>query len=146
MKKTGKLVVGILFLGALTLTSCKKEGCTDSAATNYSSSSKTDDGTCSYTATTTFWYGESTSLDLVADGATKLTVYVDYEKVGETDANIYWTGAPECGASGAITVTTTLIDPNETHVYSVEDQDGIEYWKGTIDLSANTCLNTELVY
>ena len=33
------------------MASCKKEGCTDSNATNYSSDAKKDDGSCAYTAT-----------------------------------------------------------------------------------------------
>ncbi|UTW61941.1 spondin domain-containing protein [bacterium SCSIO 12741] len=33
---------------ALALTSCKKEGCTDSAATNYDADAKKDDGSCMY--------------------------------------------------------------------------------------------------
>ncbi len=144
MKNAGKLMLGVLVLGALSLTSCKKEGCTDPQAINYSSSSKTDDGTCSYEARTTFWYGESTSQDLVADGITKLIYYIDYEKVGESEADVYWTGEPECGTAGAVIVTTNLIDPSETHVFSVEDQDGIEQWQGTLDLKANTCHSTEL--
>ncbi len=144
MKNAGKLMLGVMVLGALTLTSCKKEGCTDPKAVNYSSSSKTDDGSCSYEATTTFWYGEATSQSLVADGVTKLTYYIDYEKVGESEADVFWTGQPECGQSGTVTVSTVLIDPSETHVYSVEDQNGIEQWKGNIDLDANTCLNVEL--
>lgn len=146
MKNAGKLILGVLFLGALTLTSCKKEGCTDYEATNYNSSSNEDDGTCSYEASTTFWYGESTSLDLINAGAENLEFYVDYELVGTTEADVYWTGQPECGASDAVSFKTTLIDPSETHVYSVEDQDGDVYWSGTLDLNANTCLNTELVY
>lgn len=35
-------------MGAASLTSCKKEGCTDEAATNYDANAKTDDGSCEY--------------------------------------------------------------------------------------------------
>lgn len=37
-----------LSIGAIAFTSCKKEGCTDSTATNYSSKAKKDDGSCTY--------------------------------------------------------------------------------------------------
>ena len=37
---------------AFVLTSCKKEGCTDSKATNYSSEAKKDDGSCVYETVT----------------------------------------------------------------------------------------------
>jgi hypothetical protein len=37
-----------VFLGALSLTSCKKEGCTDENAINYNEDAKKDDGSCEY--------------------------------------------------------------------------------------------------
>lgn len=37
-----------LVFGAIVLTSCNREGCTDSAATNYSENADSDDGTCEY--------------------------------------------------------------------------------------------------
>ncbi|MBK7129038.1 MAG: hypothetical protein IPM74_03530 [Crocinitomicaceae bacterium] len=45
--KTSILVLSALFL-QLTIISCKKEGCTDSTATNYNSDAKKDDGSCIY--------------------------------------------------------------------------------------------------
>ena len=38
-------------VSALALTSCKKEGCTDAKASNYSSEAKKDDGSCTYKVT-----------------------------------------------------------------------------------------------
>src|SRR5690554_7496672 len=49
--KTKKLKVGVLLVMAtltLATTSCKKEGCTDPNAINYSDSAKKDDGSCKY--------------------------------------------------------------------------------------------------
>ncbi|WP_066759426.1 MbnP family protein [Crocinitomix algicola] len=43
-----KNITLIVLLGGLSLTSCKKEGCTDEAATNYSEKAKKDDGSCVY--------------------------------------------------------------------------------------------------
>lgn len=49
--KTTKLKIGMLLVGSVVLlgtSSCKKEGCTDSTATNYSKKAKKDDGSCVY--------------------------------------------------------------------------------------------------
>lgn len=47
------LIAGLTFGLAGGLTSCKKDGCTDSSATNYDEKAKKDDGTCEYKKTTT---------------------------------------------------------------------------------------------
>jgi hypothetical protein len=48
MKKKNLLLVAILTLGVV-VTSCKKKGCTDENAANYSTEAKKDDGSCTYT-------------------------------------------------------------------------------------------------
>src|SRR5690554_982223 len=50
MKKRKLKVGGLLVLATLTLAtvSCKKEGCTDASAINYSDKAKKDDGSCKY--------------------------------------------------------------------------------------------------
>ncbi len=45
--KTSSLLIGLTLVG-LFFVSCKKEGCTDPEATNYSSKAKKDDGSCEY--------------------------------------------------------------------------------------------------
>ena len=51
MKSLEKLSL-ILLIGGLTLTSCKKEGCTDETAENYNEKAKKDDGSCTYATPT----------------------------------------------------------------------------------------------
>jgi len=46
--KTRLIVIGLL-AASTTMLSCKKKGCTDSTADNYSSEAEKDDGTCEYT-------------------------------------------------------------------------------------------------
>jgi len=46
MKRVNQLLFGLLILGSTTITSCKKEGCTDPNALNYSVAAKKDNGSC----------------------------------------------------------------------------------------------------
>ena len=50
MKNTTVKVIVVLFFALISITSCKKKGCTDPTAYNYSSEAKKDDGSCSYDA------------------------------------------------------------------------------------------------
>lgn len=43
------IAASLLIGGAATITSCKKEGCTDPIANNYNDKAKKDDGSCTYT-------------------------------------------------------------------------------------------------
>jgi hypothetical protein len=142
MKKVlSVLAVSILFFA----TGCKKEGCTNQDATNYSSEADDDDGSCSFEGEVVFWYGESVANGLVAIGSTTLTFMVDGVIVGSTASNVFWTAAPNCGQNGSITVSRGL--GNATNLagnYSVKDQDNFEIWAGVLNFTANTCTVLEL--
>jgi len=147
MKSINFLTVGLLIVGTTFFSSCKKEGCTDPDSTTYNEDAKDDDGSCLYEGEAVLWYGESASTGLVNDGATTLTYYVDGEIVGSSAATVYWTGSPECGQNGSITVTKDLGGvKNKAYTYSVKDQTGWEYWSGVLNFTANTCEATQLTW
>jgi hypothetical protein len=50
LKNTTIKILTVAFLAILSVTSCKKKGCTDPEAYNYSDEAKKDDGSCSYEA------------------------------------------------------------------------------------------------
>ena len=55
MKKVNKMKFGVVVLAAslmVSTVSCKKKGCTDSTATNYSEAAAKDDGSCEYATST----------------------------------------------------------------------------------------------
>ena len=151
MKKTKiKFLFLAMLIGSMTIltTSCAKEkGCTDPDSINYNADAEEDDGSCEYVGRVVFWYNEATADSLLEDGAISLTYYVDGTLVGSSAASVYWTGAPECGQEGSVTITKNLGNAkNKTFTYSVKDQDDFEYWSGTVDFKANTCIATELTW
>lgn len=134
-------------LAVLTFDSCKKEGCTNADADNYDSSAKKDDGSCTYTGRHVIWYNSATAVNLAYDGITSLTYYVDGAVVGSSSASVYWTGSPDCGTNGSITVSKNLGTSNsKSFSYSVKDQDDAEVWSGTLNFVGNQCTAFQLTY
>ena len=143
-----KILLCLLVLVSIsTITSCKKEGCTDPDSIKYDADAKTDNGTCEYEGKVVFWYSEATALKLIVKGATTLTYYVDGQVVGSSATAVYWTGAPNCDQTGSITVKKALGSvKNKSYTYSIKDQREHEYWKGVSNYTANTCLKLQLTY
>lgn len=143
-----KVLSLFLFLSvSFALSSCAKKGCTDKNAANYESGATRDDGTCTYKGSVVFWYDAACSASLGADGATSLTYYVDGQIVGSSAASVFWTGAPDCGQAASITVEKDLgFSKTKTYSFSVEDQDGVEIWSGSVNFEGNTCLKQQLTY
>lgn len=143
MKTSLLLLTGLTFL---TLFSCKKLGCSDIDAINYDSEVKPKNSSnCQYSGEVVFWHGQAVAEFLISDGATGLFYYVNGEMVGSASASTYWTGRPDCGANGSVTVTKELgAVKNKTYSYSIIDQTGYEYASGVVNFTANTCQSVEL--
>lgn len=140
------ITVCTALLLTLSFSSCKEKGCTDKDAKNYCEDCK-DDGNCTYEGKAVFWFNQATADSLINDGATSLTYYINGEVAGSAATNVYWTGAPDCGQSGSVTIVKDLgTSKSKSFTYSVKDQTGFEYFDGTIAFNANTCLATQLVW
>jgi hypothetical protein len=151
MKSIIKISSGIIFLACIMLFmhSCdrKVRGCTDPDSINFDELAEKDDGSCEYEGEAVIWYNQAASAGLVGDGATALTFYINGEVAGSSAASVYWSGKPDCGANGTITVTEYLGHSRaKTFTLSVKDQDGFEYWNVRFDIEANTCLALELTW
>jgi hypothetical protein len=147
MKYRTQLIL-LLFVTAVCLPGCKKnEGCTDIDAANYDDGAESDNGTCRYSGQLVFWFGEETSSDMVDNGVNTLTYYVDGDVVGSDASSVFWTGAPDCGQGGSISVKMDLgDDKSRTYSYYVEGQSGFEHWSGLVTFEAQHCQTIELVW
>jgi hypothetical protein len=145
MKKIQLLFFSIAILGLISLNGCKTEGCTDPDSATFNTDADKDDGSCEYDGSIVFWYGEDAADGLTNDGATSLTFYLDGQIVGSTSTSVFWTAAPTCGDNASITATKDLSNvKTQSYSYRVVDQTDYEYWSGTVNINANTCLQQEL--
>jgi hypothetical protein len=147
MKTLSTIFYGVAIFSTLILTSCKKEGCTDSNAKNFDDEAKKDCDCCTYEGDVVIWHDETVATALVSSGVTALTYYVDGIIVGSSASSTFWTGAPTCGQNSSVTITKDLgIAKNNSYSYSVKDQNGNELWTGVLNFTANTCFQLQLVF
>ena len=140
----------LLFLLSLSvfISSCAKKGCTDPLSTNYDSSAKSSDGSCSYQGKVIFWFDQTKADDFIANGTTSLTYKMDGVVVGTSGTNVIFASAPDCGANGAVTVTKNLGGSlSKSYALTVTDQDGNTVYTATITLAASTtsCFQVQLI-
>ena len=141
MKKI--LMCGVALV--MTLGSCKREGCTDSAAENYEVKAKKNNNSCRYEGSAVIWYGKDYSASMSLSGTTSLRYFVNEELVGSTDPAVYFSGPPDCGQNGSITVTRDLGSAkNKTYTYRVENQLGATLESGIINFAGGECVKVEL--
>ena len=91
MNNTKKTIIKYRYLSicllVLIFSSCKKEGCTDSSATNYSSEAKKNDGSCLYNIVGTW-----TMSSYIANGTDITNAYTNYY-LTMNSAGIYYAEA-----------------------------------------------------
>jgi hypothetical protein len=114
--KVSKVLVGIVLLGAITTSSCKRKGCIDSEATNFSEKAKKDDGSCTYKPT----------IVLVGSATVNVPVGTTYTDEGATATN-------KDGSSVTVTTTGLPINTSTTGTFTVTYTATNDY--GTVSIS-----------
>ncbi len=135
--------------------SCEKDikpveiikGCMDAEGKNYNPLAAESDGSCEYSGSVVFWYNEAVSDSLIGSGAVKLFCYIDTLEIGSLRTIKYLLESPECGQSNSISGELDL-GPLKIREfsYSIKDQTGHEFWKGSFPVYANSCGETELLW
>lgn len=145
--KSKVLIIAILFLG---VSACKKKGCTDETAENYSSSAVIDDGSCTYAAVPTAaspapvfpsYTGEYAALVGIKTVTTATSPIGSFDtELGTAVAVFSQDGGVSYLPAGTITASskTLALGANNTYTYtpSVTDLTGIDFssslaWSGT---------------
>lgn len=141
-------ILGLAVLLLSSLNSCKKEGCIDAIADNYDADADKDDGSCTYSASVSFWYNGATSQNLQDDVITSLTFYIDNQVVGSYASSVFFPSSPACGQSAVVSKTLDLgKSKTKTASYLVKDDFGDEVWSGTVTFDASVeCTSYELTY
>ncbi|MEY3592735.1 MAG: hypothetical protein RLZZ38_1726 [Bacteroidota bacterium] len=139
MNKTLSLfAVTALLLG--TATSCKKKGCTDPSAVNYSTEAKKDDGTCKF----------APSITVNGNNPETISVGSAYNDAGATATNtdgsaatVTTSGTVNANTKGTYTLTYTATNDNgtTTATRTVNVVIGMDNWLVTWEVSSD-CGNT----
>lgn len=133
-----------LTVALISMNACKKEGCDDPAALNYSEKANENDGSCVYELSAVLWFGDTTAVHLNNSGITTMMYYVDSNLIGMNEPSSYWSSQPNCGQ--AITFRKNTEKTSTTHNYYVHDQNGADIWTGTFTTTAGFCKSVELDY
>jgi hypothetical protein len=128
--------VGMLFTA---LSSCKKAGCTDIKADNYSSKAKTNDGSCAYSEKLIIWQDQAAAQSW-SGLAVVLKIYVDGTYLGSFSASEYLNSTPNCESNGQLNKMIDFGTANSKTVnVRVVDEDDYEWYNENVTMNAGMC-------
>ena len=136
MKSSIYFTVLFLFFG-LTITSCKKQGCTDTFADNYDSSAEEDDGSCGYSMNMVFWFNDARATHYDDAGAlSPMHVKVNGVDVGEVNWFTTFANAPSCGTvGGTVNYKHSMTEHFEDVQIEYVDQMGNSFGTTTVNVA-----------
>jgi len=122
--KVSKVLVGVVMLGAITMTSCKKKGCMDNTATNFVEKAKKDDGSCTYKPT----------ISLIGAATVSVAVGAVYTDEGATATN-------KDGSAVTVTATGLPINTSSTGTFTITYTATNDYGTVTATRTVNVVLD-----
>ncbi len=155
MKKLKTLTVLVLILSAILTTliySCKKDvsGCMDSNSITYNANATKDDGSCKYNGRVIFWWDKAFADSAQAYSIPNVRVSINGTFQGTLPiGSQYWTSAPSCGATGALTSTVDMGTSKTTTItikYDLLDASSNIFYTATYtsSIQCNTCNTMKL--
>jgi hypothetical protein len=142
MKKT--ILFICLGLIMTTFNSCKKEGCTDINASNYSAKAKTNDGSCQYSEKLIFWQ-DINAAQSWAGVAVLLKIYVDDIYLGSFSASEYFNGTLDCASNGQLNKTIDFgYSTNKIVNIKVLDETNYEWYNNNVTMNAGSCTTYQI--
>jgi hypothetical protein len=118
-----KKLLFLALVATLTLPACKKKGCMDTQATNYSSKAKKDDGSCTYKPT------------ISLNGSSTVTV-----NVGDTYTDAGAVAYNHDGTPVAVTSNTSAVNTTLAGTYSVSYSATNQYGTTTASRTVNVVI------
>jgi hypothetical protein len=137
MKKFTPHFTGIFLLTALVvISSCKKDGCTDSTAINYNSKANVNNGTCQYDGSAVFYVSNNgPAITVTITNGTTVTS----QQATISQGAIFNSSTVSCGATGCATFTSL---PVGNYTYAASS--ALFNWTGTFVVGSQQCTNVML--
>lgn len=137
----------MLFVAASLFTACKKKGCTDVNAANYSAEAEKDDESCTYEAYATFWYKQAASIAWDQSGVTTVEVFVGNVSAGSLPVGTYGgPTTPTCGVNNNTIYAVKNLNSSTTSTFTweIKDQSGTVLDSGTWNAIGGECVLFEV--
>jgi hypothetical protein len=135
------LFILTLVVSSFFLNSCAKKGCTDTKADNYSSTAKTNDGSCVYSEKLIIWQDEiTTAFWINSANISGLKIYVDGNYIGSFLADEFMTSTPDCNSNGQISTSIDLgTAPTKAVNILITDEFDNDYINTYVNVNAGQC-------
>lgn len=140
-----KTAIIFLVITSFALLGCKKGGCIDPLAVNYSSEADKDNGTCTYHGKVIFWFTPVTAGNLLNASVSTLDFYVDGVLLTSIPVTESSENQPACGSLGTLTVDIGNEQSSNLPYTVMAGGTSLIVQTGYVSLSATTLCSCSLV-